>query len=71
MPPSVIKIGLPANAKHEEITKAVNAKLTRQATSLLRKNQEIVLSTYIIQEMGDRMGHSQAVAKKAKKAKKS
>jgi hypothetical protein len=46
MPPPVIKIPVPQNAKREEITKAINAKLTRKATDLLRKNQEVVLSIF-------------------------
>lgn len=46
MPSPVIKIRVPQNAKREEITKAINAKLTRKATDLLRKNQEIVLSIF-------------------------
>jgi phenylpyruvate tautomerase PptA (4-oxalocrotonate tautomerase family) len=46
MPPPVIKVRVPQNAKHEEITKAVKAKLTRKATDLLRKNQEVVISIF-------------------------
>jgi len=37
---------VPQNAKHEQITKAVNAKLTRKATDLLRKNREVILSIF-------------------------
>lgn len=46
MRPPVIKIRVPQNAKHEQITKAVNAKLTRKATDLLRKNREVILSIF-------------------------
>jgi phenylpyruvate tautomerase PptA (4-oxalocrotonate tautomerase family) len=46
MRPPVIKVRVPENAKREEITKAVNAKLTRKATDLLRKNQEVILSIF-------------------------
>ena len=49
MPPKVIKIKVPSDAKHDEITKAVNAKLTRRTTSLLRKNQEVVLSIFVFE----------------------
>jgi len=43
---TVIKIKVPQDAKREEITKAVNAKLTRKTTDLLRKNQEVILSIF-------------------------
>ena len=46
MRPKVIKIRVPQDAKREEVTKAVNAKLTRKTTDLLRKNQEIILSIF-------------------------
>ena len=46
MKPPVIKVRVPNDAKHDEITKAVNAKLTRKTTDLLRKNQEIVVSIF-------------------------
>jgi hypothetical protein len=49
MPPKVIKIKVPSGAKHDEITRAVNAKLTRRTTSLLRKNQEVVLSIFVFE----------------------
>ena len=49
MRPPVIKIPVPQNAKREEITKAVNAKLTRKATDLLRKNQEVILSIFVFE----------------------
>lgn len=49
MPPKVIKVKVPSGAKHDEITKAVDAKLTRRTTSLLRKNQELVLSIFIFE----------------------
>jgi hypothetical protein len=48
MRPRVVKIELPQNAKHEDVVKAVNAKLTRQTTNLLRKNQEVVLAVVLI-----------------------
>ena len=46
MRPPVIKVRVPQDAKREEITKAINAKLTRKATDLLRKNQEVVISIF-------------------------
>ena len=49
MRPPVIKIPVPQNAKHEEVIKAVNAKLTRKATDLLRKNQEVVVSIFVFE----------------------
>jgi hypothetical protein len=49
MLPRVVKIEIPRNAKHEDVVKAVNAKLTRQATSLLRKNQEVVLAIFVFE----------------------
>lgn len=49
MLPRVVKIELPRNAKHEDVTKAINAKLTRKATSLLRKNQEVVLAIFVFE----------------------
>ena len=62
MRPPVIKIPVPQNAKHEEITKAVNAKLTRKATGLVRKNREVVLSIFAFERTRP------AVAKKAAKS---
>ena len=62
MRPPVIKIPVPQNAKREEITKAINAKLTRKATDLLRKNQEVVLSIFAFERT------RRAVAKKAGKS---
>jgi hypothetical protein len=62
MPPKVIKVKVPSDAKHDEITKAVNAKLTRKTTSLLRKNQEVVLSIFVFERA------KSAVAKEPKKA---
>jgi hypothetical protein len=62
MRPPVIKIPVPQNAKHEEITKAVNAKLTRKATGLVRKNREVVLSIFAFERT------RRAVAKKAGKS---
>jgi len=62
MPPRVIKVKVPSGAKHEEITKAVNAKLTRRATSLLRKTDEIVLSIFVFERA------QPTVEKKAKKS---
>jgi len=53
---------VPQNAKREEITKAINAKLTRKATDLLRKNQEVVLSIFVFERA------RRAVAKKAGKS---
>jgi len=53
---------VPQNAKHEEITKAVNAKLTRKATGLVRKNREVVLSIFAFERT------RRAVAKKAGKS---
>jgi hypothetical protein len=49
MRPPVIKIPVPQNAKHEEIIKAINAKLTRKATVLLRKNREVVVSIFVFE----------------------
>jgi hypothetical protein len=49
MRPPVIKIPVPQKAKHEEIIKAINAKLTRKATDLLRKNQEVVVSIFVFE----------------------
>lgn len=49
MSPRVIKVKVPSGAKHEEITKAVNAKLTRKTTSLLRRTEEIVLSIFVFE----------------------
>jgi hypothetical protein len=62
MRPPVIKIPVPENAKLEEITKAVNAKLTRKTTSLLRKNQAVVLSIFVFERTRP------SVAKKAGKS---
>ena len=62
MRPPVIKIPVPQNAKHEEITKAVNAKLTRKATGLVRKNRQVVLSIFAFERT------RRAVAKKAGKS---
>ena len=62
MPPKVIKIKVPSDAKHDEITKAVNAKLTRRTTSLLRKNQEVVLSIFVFERA------KPAVAKESRKS---
>lgn len=62
MRPPVIKIPVPQNAKHEEIAKAVNAKLTRKATGLVRKNREVVLSIFAFERT------RRAVAKKAGKS---
>lgn len=62
MRPPVIKIPVPKNAKHAEITKAVNAKLTRKATDLLRKNEEVVLSIFVFERP------QRAVAKKTGKS---
>ena len=62
MRPPVIKIPVPQNAKHEEITKAVNAKLTRKATGLVRKNREVVLSIFAFERT------RRAVAKKVGKS---
>jgi hypothetical protein len=63
MRPPIIKIPVPERAKREEITKAINAKLTRKATDLLRKNQEIVLSIFVFERVRP------AVAKKASRPK--
>ena len=49
MRPPLIKIPVPQGAKHEEIIKAINAKLTRKATDLLRKNQEVVVSIFVFE----------------------
>jgi hypothetical protein len=62
MRPPVIKIPVPQNAKHEEITKAVNAKLTPKATGLVRKNREVVLSIFAFERT------RRAVAKKTGKS---
>jgi len=62
MRPPVIRIRVPQNAKHEEITKAVNAKLTRKATGLVRKNREVVLSIFAFERT------RRAVAKKTGKS---
>lgn len=62
MPPKIIKVKVPSGAKHEEITKAVNAKLTRTATSLLRKADEIVLSIFVFERAQPTVG------KKARKS---
>jgi hypothetical protein len=61
MPPRIIKIKVPSDAKHDEITKAVDAKLTRRTTSLLRKNQELVLSIFVFERA------KSAVAKEPRK----
>ena len=50
MRPPVIKVRVPQDAKREEITKAINAKLTRKVTDLLRKNQEVVISIFAFEE---------------------
>jgi tRNA A-37 threonylcarbamoyl transferase component Bud32 len=62
MRPPVIKIRVPKNAKHEEITKTINAKLTRKTTDLLRTNQEVVLSIFVFERARP------AAAKKAGKS---
>jgi hypothetical protein len=62
MRPPVIEIELPSHAKHEDVTKAVNAKLTRKVTSLLRKHQEVVLSIFVFERANP------AVAKKTRKS---
>lgn len=62
MRPPVIKIPVPENAKREEITKAINAKLTRKATDLFRKNRAVVLSIFAFERT------RRAVAKKAAKS---
>jgi len=62
MPPRVIKVKVPSDAKYDEITKAVNAKLTRKTTSLLRKNQEVVLSIFVFERA------KSAVAKEPRKS---
>jgi hypothetical protein len=46
MLPKVVKIELPRNAKHEDVVKAVNSKLTRQTTDVLRKNENVVLAIF-------------------------
>ena len=43
MLPKVVKIELPRNAKHEDVVKAVNSKLTRRTTDVLRKSQNTQL----------------------------
>ena len=58
MRPPLIKIPVPENAKREEITKAINTKLTRKATDLLRKNREVVISIFAFERT------RQAVVKK-------
>lgn len=62
MRPPVIKIPVPENAKRDEITKAINAKLTRKATDLFRKNRAVVLSIFAFERT------RRAVAKKATKS---
>jgi hypothetical protein len=62
MRPPVIKIPVPQNAKHEEIIKVINAKLTRKATGLLRKNREVVVSIFAFERTRP------AVAKKTGKS---
>ena len=59
MRPPVIKIPVPKNPNRQEITKAINDKLTRQATDLLQKNQEVVVSIFVFERARP------AVAKKA------
>jgi hypothetical protein len=63
MLPKVVKIELPRNAKHEDVVKAVNSKLTRRTTDLLRKNQDVVLAIFAFESP------QSATAKTAKKAK--
>ncbi len=63
MPPRVIKIKVPSDAKHEDVKKAVDAKLTRRTTSLLRNNREIVLSIFVFER-----AQGAAVAKKVSKS---
>ena len=46
MLPKVVKIELPRNAKHEDVVKAVNSKLTRRTTDVLRKSQNVVLAIF-------------------------
>jgi hypothetical protein len=46
MLPKVVKIELPKNARHEDVVKAVNSKLTRQTTDVLRKNPNLVLAIF-------------------------
>jgi phenylpyruvate tautomerase PptA (4-oxalocrotonate tautomerase family) len=62
MRPPVIKIPVPQNAKREEISKAINAKLTRKATDLVHKNREVVLSIFAFERT------RRAGAKKARKS---
>jgi phenylpyruvate tautomerase PptA (4-oxalocrotonate tautomerase family) len=62
MPPRVITIKVPSDAKNEDVKKAVIAKLTRRTTSLLRKNREVVLSIFVFERA------QPAVAKKADKS---
>jgi hypothetical protein len=40
---------VPKGANHDEITRAVNAKLTRKTTDLLRKNPEVVVSIFVFE----------------------
>ena len=49
MRPPVIKIPVPQNPKRDELTKAINDKLTRKATDLLQKNQEVVVSIFVFE----------------------
>jgi len=49
MRPPVIKIPVPQNPKREEVTKAINDKLTRKATDLLQNNQEVVVSIFVFE----------------------
>jgi hypothetical protein len=53
---------VPENAKREEITKAINTKLTRKTTDLFRKNRAVVLSIFAFERTRP------TVAKKAGKA---
>ena len=49
MRPPVIKIPVPQNPKRAEVTKAISDKLTRKATDLLQKNQEVVVSIFVFE----------------------
>ena len=49
MEPPVIKVRVPKGANHDEITRAVNTKLTRKTTDLLRKNPEVVVSIFVFE----------------------
>jgi hypothetical protein len=49
MEPPVIKVRVPKDAKLTDVTKAVNAKLTRKTTDLLRKNNEVVVSIFVFE----------------------